>query len=69
MMTPEMEQSRKVFKELLKMFNQDMKAKGVEEYDCFQMEHWVMREAHEMCRDGKISWEVFARVMDEAICY
>lgn len=69
-MTEEMKQSVEVFKQLLEAYHQYRKDQGLsEDYQCSEMEHWVMQRAHRMCRDREISWEVFGRVMDEAICW
>lgn len=59
--------SKEIFKELLAQFHDTLIHR--QDYDCHEMELWVMHHAHEMCRSGKITFEMFGKVMDEAICW
>ncbi|NBX70137.1 MAG: hypothetical protein EBR01_14425 [Proteobacteria bacterium] len=57
------EQSRKLFLEIL---NMEELPKGC---SVGEMQEFVIAKAHEMVRAEKISWEMFGRIVDEALCY
>lgn len=58
--TPEMQEALDVFK--------DLKSKSPKG-EVGEWMDWMIQEAHQLWREKKISHEIFARVVDEIICY
>jgi hypothetical protein len=56
--------SREIFLKLLDEWKPSEELNTVGE-----MESYILHRAHEMCRSGEISFDIFGRIMDEAVCY
>lgn len=68
-LTSDQERGVEIFKDLLKQYQQALTENKEKWSDPGEMELWVLREAHSMWRSHHINSEIFATIMDEAVCW